>query len=55
MLLSSISLTPPLVALLVPGAYVFDETVNLCTTTSTSRTVTLAMNAVGFYTICYLW
>ncbi|CAM9247127.1 unnamed protein product [Ectocarpus sp. 4 AP-2014] len=55
MLLSSISLTPALVALLVPGAYVFDETVNLCTTTSTSRTVTLAMNAVGFYTICHLW
>ncbi|CBJ31531.1 signal transducer, putative [Ectocarpus siliculosus] len=55
MLLSSISLTPALVALLVPGAYVFDETVNLCTTTNTSRTVTLAMNAVGFYTICYIW
>ncbi|CAB1105051.1 unnamed protein product [Ectocarpus sp. CCAP 1310/34] len=55
MLLSSISLVPPLVALLVPGAYVFDETVNSCNTTSTSRNVVLAMNVVGFYTMCYLW
>ncbi|CAM9384392.1 unnamed protein product [Ectocarpus fasciculatus] len=54
-LLSSIGLVPPLIALLVPGAYVFDETVNSCNTTSTSRTVGLGMNAVGFYTICFLW
>ncbi|CAM9705339.1 unnamed protein product [Ectocarpus fasciculatus] len=55
MLLSSPSLVPPLVALLVPGAHVFDETVNSCNTTSTSRTVVLAMNAFGFCIICFLW
>ncbi|CAM9864373.1 unnamed protein product [Ectocarpus sp. 6 AP-2014] len=55
MLLSSPCLVPLLVALLVPGAYVFDETVNSCNTTSTSRTVVLAMNAFGCCIICFLW
>ncbi|CAM9832099.1 unnamed protein product [Ectocarpus sp. 12 AP-2014] len=55
MLLSSPGLVPLLVALLVPGAYVFDATVNSCNTTSTSRNVVLAMNAFGCCTICFLW
>ncbi|CAN0036855.1 unnamed protein product [Ectocarpus sp. 12 AP-2014] len=54
-LLSSPGLIPLLVALLVPGAYVFNETVNSCNTTNTSRTVVLAMNAFGCCIICFLW
>ena len=55
LLLSSVSLIPLLVAFLVPDAYFFDEASNSCNTTAISRNVALAMSAIGFYVICYLW
>ncbi|CAN0088475.1 unnamed protein product [Ectocarpus sp. 12 AP-2014] len=55
LLMSSISLGPLLAAILVPDLHFFDETVNSCNTTTDSRNVVLAMNALGFYVICYLW
>lgn len=55
MLMSSISLGPLLAAVLVPDLHFFDETVNSCNTSTDSRNVVLAMNALGFYVICYLW
>lgn len=55
MLLSSVSLLPLAVAVLVPGAYFFDETVNSCNTTAASRNVVLGMSVIGFYMIWHLW
>lgn len=55
MVMSSISLGPLLAAVLVRDLHFFDETVNSCNTTTDSRNVVLAMNALGFYLICYLW
>ncbi|CAM9451135.1 unnamed protein product, partial [Ectocarpus sp. 4 AP-2014] len=55
MLMSSISLGPLLAAVLVPDLHFFDEAANSCNTTTDSRNVVLAMNALGLYLICYLW
>eukprot|EP00903_Cladosiphon_okamuranus_P013298 g12395.t2 len=55
MFLSSPSLVPLLVAIIVPDTYFFDEVVNSCNTTTASRNVVLGMSAIAFYTICHLW
>lgn len=55
MIISSISLVPLLVAILIPGAYFFDEVVNSCNTSTASRSAVIGMSVVGFYMICHLW
>lgn len=55
MFMSSVSLIPVIATWISPRSGVFDETANICRTTTFSNLVVLFMDLLGFLAICFLW
>ncbi|CAM9905729.1 unnamed protein product, partial [Hapterophycus canaliculatus] len=55
LLVSSFSLIPVLSTWAIPDTVYFDEVANTCYSATTSRLITLGMDLIGLFGICFLW